>query len=89
MTTESPDFLSAEDVLELHAMQLARYGGGVGVRQRGLLESAVAQSQASFDGQFVHSDVFAMATAYLFHVVRNLPLSTATNTRASSLHWCF
>jgi death-on-curing protein len=73
VTTESPDFLSVEDVLELHAMQLARYGGGAGVRQSGLLESAVAQPQASFDGEFVHGDIFAMAAAYLFHLVQNHP----------------
>lgn len=72
MTTQA-DFLSVEDVLELHTMQLARYGGGAGVRERGLLESAVAQPQASFGGEFVHADVFAMAAAYLFHIVQNHP----------------
>lgn len=49
MTADSPDFLDLEDVLELHALQVARYGGADGVRDRGLLESAVAQPQATFD----------------------------------------
>jgi death-on-curing protein len=73
VTTEIPEFLDIEDVLELHALQLARYGGADGVRDRGLLESALAQAQATFDGEFVHPDLFAMAAAYLFHVVQNHP----------------
>ena len=71
MNDEAPDFLDLEDVLELHALQLARYGGADGVRDRGLLESAVAQPQATFDGALVHDGLFAMAAAYLFHVVQN------------------
>ena len=47
MTTEIPEFLDLEDVLELHALQLARYGGADGVRDSGLLESALAQPQAT------------------------------------------
>lgn len=43
MNDEAPDFLDLEDVLELHALQLARYGGTDGLRDRGLLESAIAQ----------------------------------------------
>jgi death on curing protein len=73
VTTDTPEFLDVEDVLELHALQLARYGGIEGVRDRGLLESAIAQPQATFDGEFVHDNLFMMAAAYLFHIVQNHP----------------
>jgi death on curing protein len=69
----SPDFLTLEDVLGIHPQQLARYGGGQGVREPGLLESALAQPQASFGGEYVHQDLWEMAAAYLFHVVSNHP----------------
>ncbi|WNG41323.1 type II toxin-antitoxin system death-on-curing family toxin [Archangium violaceum] len=69
----TPDFLTVEDVLSIHPLQLARYGGGQGVRESGLLESALAQPQASFGGQYVHQDLWEMAAAYLFHVVSNHP----------------
>lgn len=69
----SPDFLTLDEVLDIHAMQLKRFGGGAGIRDQGLLESALAQPRATFDGQFIHEDVFAMAAAYLFHIVRNHP----------------
>ena len=51
----SPLFLTVEDVLELHALQRARYGGPPGVRERGLLESAIAQPRATFSGEFIHA----------------------------------
>lgn len=73
MNDDAPDFLDLEDVLELHALQLARYGGADGIRDRGLLESALAQPQATFDGALVHGDLFSMAAAYLFHIVQNHP----------------
>ncbi len=67
------DFLSLEDVLTLHADQVALYGGDHGVRDLGLLESAIAQPQATFGGEFLHKDLFEMAAAYLFHIVQNHP----------------
>lgn len=48
MSAGEPLFLDVEDVLELHASQLEAFGGSAGLRDRGLLESAVAQPQASF-----------------------------------------
>ena len=64
-------FLSTEDVLALHEAQMKRFGGAPGLRSYALLDSAVAQACASFDGVFLHEDVYAMAAAYLFHIVRN------------------
>ena len=68
-----PSFLSLEDVLEIHAAQLARYGGQDGIRDRGLLLSAMAQPEMSFAGEFLHEDLFAMAAAYAFHTAENQP----------------
>jgi len=69
----TPDFLTLEDVLQIHEDQIERFGGAVGLRDRGLLESAIAQPQASFGGVFAHHDLFEMAAAYLFHLTSNHP----------------
>jgi len=66
-------FLTLADVLMLHADQIALYGGDPTVRDQGLLESALAQPQASFGGRQLHSDIFEMAAAYIFHIVQNHP----------------
>jgi death-on-curing protein len=66
-------FLTLDDILESHQNQIDTYGGSHGIRDIGLLESAIAQPEASFGGQYLHADVFEMAAAYLYHLVMNHP----------------
>ncbi|HET8539839.1 MAG TPA: type II toxin-antitoxin system death-on-curing family toxin [Anaeromyxobacter sp.] len=68
-----PVFLDIEDVLLVHEEQLAVYGGAAGIRDAGLLESAVAMPRASAGGELAHEDLFAMAAAYAFHIAQNQP----------------
>jgi death-on-curing protein len=68
-----PVFLDVEDVLLIHEEELPRYGGSPGIRDRGLLESAVAMPRATAGGEFAHEDLFAMAAAYAFHIAQNQP----------------
>lgn len=69
----NPHFLTLDEVLGIHADQIRRYGGGSGLRDLGLLQSALAMPETTFDDQFLHGTVFEMAAAYLFHVARNHP----------------
>ncbi len=69
----APRFLTLEEVIEIHADQIERYGGSPGIRDLGLLESATAMPQAGIGDQYFHTDLFEMAAAYLFHIVRNHP----------------
>lgn len=66
-------FLDVEDVLAIHADQITRYGGSDGLRNQGLLESAVMMPRTSFAGQYAHDNLYAMAAAYLYHIVMNHP----------------
>jgi death-on-curing protein len=68
-----PVFLVWEDVIAQHAEQLRRYGGSPGLRDEGLLRSALAQPEAGFGGQWLHEDLAAMAAAYAFHIAQNHP----------------
>ncbi|MCC5907315.1 MAG: type II toxin-antitoxin system death-on-curing family toxin [Balneolaceae bacterium] len=66
-------FLNKEIILNFHQDQLERYGGKAGIRDEKLLESALAQAQASFGGESVHENLFQMAAAYGFHLCQNHP----------------
>ena len=66
-------FLTLDDILESHQNQIETYGGIHGIRDIGLVESAIAQPEASFGGQYLHADLFEMAAAYLYHLVMNHP----------------
>ncbi|MEG4504672.1 type II toxin-antitoxin system death-on-curing family toxin [Microcoleus sp. F6_B4] len=69
----TPKFLSLDEVLELHDDQISSFGGTPGVRDEGLLESALAQPQATFGGQFLHRTISEQAAAYLYHIAMNHP----------------
>ncbi|MBI5885719.1 MAG: type II toxin-antitoxin system death-on-curing family toxin [Deltaproteobacteria bacterium] len=68
-----PVFLALNEVVEIHRDQIERYGGRPGIRVIELLQSAVAMPAAGYSADYLHSDVYEMAAAYLFHIIRNHP----------------
>lgn len=77
-------FLSVDDVLAIHENTIRHEGGLPGLRDPGLLESAVLMPQQQFGGEYLHSGVAAMAAAYLFHITQNHPFYDG-NKRAGVL----
>lgn len=67
---EDPEFVTHDEVLELHQDATTSYGGDPGIRDAGLLDAAIAMPRQSFGGQFLHGDLFAMA-AYAFHIAES------------------
>jgi death on curing protein len=65
--------LTVDIVLEIHGEAIAQFGGSDGLRDRALLESAIAAPQASFGGESPFSDVVEVAAAYLFYLCSNHP----------------
>lgn len=65
-------FIEQDVILAIHEMQLAQHGGGVGVRDLGLLESALARpiNLAAYDPS---ADIAAIAAAYAFGIAKNHP----------------
>jgi death-on-curing protein len=66
-----PEWLDTDIVLDIHAEQLAVFGGGDGIRDLGLLESALARPLNKF--AYGETDLAALAAAYAFGVARNHP----------------
>lgn len=64
-------FLTLEQVLTIHQSMIARYGGEAGIRDVGLIESAVMMPRQSYGGELLHPSLAAMAAAYLFHLCGN------------------
>ena len=69
----TPLFLDLDHIMRLHRSLIERYGGMEGVRDMGLLHSAIAMPQTAYGGQYMHGDMFEMAAAYLYHIVLNHP----------------
>lgn len=66
-----PEWLDVDMVLDFHAEQLALFGGPEGVRDLGLLESALARPQNKF--AYGERNLAALAAAYGFGIARNHP----------------
>lgn len=66
-------YLTAQQVLFIHARLIVETGGEAGVRDVGLLASAVARPQATFDGQELYPNLFAKAAALMSSLIQNHP----------------
>ena len=61
------------EVLLILQDQIRRYGGSYGLRDPALLSSALAMPSSSFEGKYLHKDLFEQAAAYAFHICQNHP----------------
>lgn len=68
-----PEFLTIDDVLALQDRLIDEFGGSRGVRDMGLLKSALGMPASGFGGQYLHETLPDMAAAYLYHLVMNHP----------------
>ncbi len=66
-----PRWLRLEVVLAVHEQQIAEHGGSTGLRDRGLLESALARPQQK--AAYGEPDLADLAAAYAFGIARNHP----------------
>ena len=64
-------WLLKEAVLAMHARQLAEHGGGAGIRDEGLLESALQRPENKT--RYGEPDIAELAAAYAFGIARNHP----------------
>lgn len=77
-----PVWLTPEIVIAIHEMQLAEHGGPAGIRDMGMLESALGRPQNKF--AYGETDLVVLAAAYGFGVARNHPFIDG-NKRTSLL----
>ncbi len=67
------NFLLLHEIMKLHLDQIETFGGTSGIRDLGILKSALHIPQSTYDGQCLHATIYEMAAAYLFHIVKNHP----------------
>lgn len=75
-----PIWLDADIALAIHDRQLAEHGGPSGVRDQGLLESALAKPVNKWG--YGENDMCALAAAYAFGVARNHPFTDGNKRTA-------
>ena len=73
-------FLSAELAFAVHERQLAEHGGLAGIKDAGLLESAISRPLNKH--AYGEDDPFALAAAYAFGIARNHPFNDGNKRTA-------
>jgi len=66
-------YLTLQQVLLIHSRSIKRFGGGSGIRDIGLIESAVARPQASFDGQDLYKNIFDKLQRFFNRCLKIMP----------------
>ncbi|MDR1150076.1 MAG: type II toxin-antitoxin system death-on-curing family toxin [Clostridiales bacterium] len=66
-------FLTLSEVLTILQHQIRDFGGIYGVRDLGLLSSAIYMPESGFNGEYFHKTIPSMAAAYAFHICQNHP----------------
>lgn len=70
---QTPEFLEIADILDIHQILIEQFGGMSGIRDEGLLESALSQPKATFFSELLHPTIYKQAAAYLYHITKNHP----------------
>lgn len=66
-------YITMQEIMDDHAQIICHYGGLEGIRDIGLLASAMDMPKATMFGEDLHSTIFDKAAAYLFHIICNYP----------------
>lgn len=78
------DYLTAIEVLAIHADQIARYGGATGIRDPGLLEAALFRPQTGY-----YADLIEEAAALWESMAQNHPFIDGNKRTAFAVTWTF
>lgn len=65
--------ITFEQILVLHEFELAKYGGSSGIRDMGMLKSALGRPFATFGGEDLYSDIFLKCATLVQSIVENHP----------------
>ena len=68
---KEPQWVALSVVLAIHDEQLAEHGGGAGLRDEGLLESALSRPRNLFS--YENADMPQLAAAYAYGICKNHP----------------
>jgi death on curing protein len=77
-------FFTVEQIIEIHDAFLEDCGGLPGIRDQGLLISAIGMPRASMFGKYLHHTIYDKAAAYFFHIIQNHPFNDG-NKRTGAL----
>lgn len=74
--------ITIRQVLILHELQIEKYGGLSGIRDTGMLQSAIGRPFATFGGNDLYPDIFSKTAALIQSIIKNHPFLDANKRSA-------
>jgi death-on-curing protein len=82
-------WLDKELVMQIHELQILNHGGMPGLRDEGLLEAALAQPFATFDGNDLYATDQEKAARLAFGIIKNHPFADGNKRTGTQLLFVF
>lgn len=88
MTEAGRPLVTLYEIMFIHTVQRDRYGGGIGIRDQGLIESALARPLAAFGGKELYTTPYLRAAALWHGLIRNHGFVDANKRTATmAMQW--
>jgi death on curing protein len=78
-------YVSVQEAVKIHALGIRDYGGSPGLRDSGLLESALSLPQQSMFGEELYPTLYDKAAILLFAIVKNHPFIDGNKRAATTI----
>ncbi len=82
-------YITVDEALKVHERLIEQHGGMQGIRDLGLLTSAIEMPKSAFGGEDLYLTVFDKAAAYLFHIAKNHPFIDGNKRTAAFVSLLF
>ena len=82
-------YITVDQAIKVHDRMILQHGGLAGIRDLGLLTSAIEMPKSSFNGKKLHKTITEQAAAYLYHIIKNHPFFDANKRTGSFLALLF
>lgn len=83
------EYLTLDELLEIHSHMITKFGGLRGIRDKNLLQSSIEMPKSTMFGEDLYPTIYDKAAAYLFCVIKNHPFNDANKRTGCAAAYLF
>ena len=83
------EYLTLDELLEIHSHMIALFGGLRGILDKTLLQSAIEMPKSTMFGEDLYPSIYDKAAAYLFCIIKNHPFNDANKRTGCTATYLF
>ena len=83
------EYLTLDELLEIHFHMISKFGGLRGIRNKNLLQSAIEMPKSTMFEQDLYPTIYDKAAVYLFCIIKNHPFNDANKRTGCAATYLF